>query len=163
MTDERARRTFRTGLILLALVGVGLGIAGYLQEAPAGDGTRFYLRSEGGAVMFDHARHRDAADGCITCHHELAGETYPCGTCHEDAEYTPELAEHGDLVEIHDSACDGCHEIAPDEEASSCRRCHAEGLADVYHQSCSACHLEVAPERFADESGAPTCGGCHLR
>lgn len=163
MTDASARRGFRIGLVLVAVAGVGLGVAGYLQEAPAGGGRRFYLRNDGGAVMFDHARHRGASEGCIGCHHELAGDAYECGACHEDSGYTAETAEHGDLVEIHEGACEGCHEIAPDRHARNCRECHGEGMADVYHRICSDCHLEVAPARFADESGAPDCRECHLR
>ncbi len=73
------------------------------------------------------------------------------------------MADHADLVEIHENECTNCHEIAPDDEAVGCRECHADEIADVYHRSCSECHLEVAPDRFADTAGEPLCASCHLR
>jgi hypothetical protein len=63
----------------------------------------------------------------------------------------------------HDRACDTCHEIAPDDQATSCRTCHEDDVAGVYHLSCNGCHLATRSARFADEAGTARCSACHLR
>lgn len=163
MTDRDIRKTLVRALQTLTLVGLVLGVIGFLQGAPESRGKRFYLRSEGGAVLFEHTRHADRADACVVCHHDLAGEVCSCLDCHEDPDYTPDSEDHEDLVEYHERACDSCHEIAGADEAVSCRECHDDDLAEAYHAQCSACHLEQQPEIFAEESGAPRCRACHLR
>ena len=163
MTDRQVRKRTLVVLALVTAAGTGLGLAGYLRGAPPAAPGRFYLRSDGGAVLFEHARHGEAADGCVQCHHELAGDAYACSECHDDPDYAPDSFEHAELLSIHGRACDGCHGIAPSSEATSCRECHQDDLSAVYHRSCSACHLATAPERFADETGGPLCRSCHLR
>lgn len=163
MTDKRIRKQQVLALVVLTTASLGLGIAGYLQGTPQEEATRFYLRNDGGAVLFEHARHGESTGSCVECHHELAMDVYDCGNCHDGPDYTVENADHDELLEIHDRACDGCHQIASPENASSCRDCHLDNLSDVYHRSCNACHLAKTPQRFADESGAPLCRSCHLR
>jgi hypothetical protein len=49
-------------------------------------------------------------------------------------------------------------------DGHSCLGCHTPGkVSDVYHISCTSCHLEAVPERFANEDGTENCSGCHLR
>ncbi len=91
------------------------------------------------------------AASCRQCHRAIQqSETssLACTTCHDDG-YSPELLSHDEYVEIDDHSCLGCH--AP------------RSLADSYHTSCSDCHLDTAPERFAQADGAVQCGVCHLR
>jgi Class III cytochrome C family len=163
MKDERSRKQLVLALAIFTVIGTGLGVTGYLQGNPASDNSRFYMKSDGGAVLFEHARHGEDIGGCVDCHHELAVDVIGCAECHDDPDYTSDSADHDELLEIHERACESCHEIGPAEDAASCRDCHEEDLAAVYHKSCSACHLATAPERFADEAGGPLCKLCHLR
>ena len=163
MRRQRTSKRGMVGLAVVVLVGVGVGVTGYLRGMPVQDTTRFYLPSDGGPVLFEHARHGEAAAGCVDCHHELAGAAADCLDCHDDEEYTPEAATHEELLDFHERACDTCHEIAPDEEAASCRECHAEEVARIYHLGCNACHLATDPARFAVSSGDARCAVCHLK
>lgn len=151
-------------LIALAVVLLLIGVLGYLQADPVVTGERVYWRNGGGAVVFDHAGHVDRGDDCIVCHHTLAGEIVTeCADCHDDS-YTRDLLEHADLLEIEDHSCDGCHEVADDDEAEGCRECHAGAeVQAVYHQQCNGCHLAASAARFADASGQVRCEQCHLR
>ncbi len=163
MTEKRARELRVYALAVLSVAGLGLGMGGYVRGTPTSDAVRFYLASDGGAVLFEHKDHSLRLDSCVACHHELAGEACDCQDCHDDPSYSAAQTDHAELLELHERACDSCHEIAPAAEAESCRECHAETLAQVYHQSCSACHLASARERFADAAGEPKCQRCHLR
>ena len=163
MTDRDIRKTLVGALLGLTVVGLAVGLVGYVQGSPEATTERFYLASDGGAVLFEHTRHAQHTEGCVQCHHDLAGEVFSCQECHEDPDYNAELAEHSELLEFHERACDSCHDIADDSEAVGCRECHEEDLARIYHDQCTSCHLELQPERFAEASGAPRCRACHLR
>lgn len=148
----------------LALAGA---VAGYLAGAAPAATDRFYLRNASGAVLLDHAAHKDMTGDCRACHHEAAGgepqgcrachpataPTEPpfrgCAGCHDDPEYQAGAYAHEDLLAVSGHECAGCHA--------------ARSLADACHGVCNACHLEAAPERFADADGAPLCRACHLR
>jgi hypothetical protein len=171
MKDARFRRNLAIALAALTAVGGGVALAGYLlgdtapaaMDASAGQ-VRYYTRNDGGAVLFEHARHAADSGECVTCHHDLAGAVVDCLDCHEDPDYTADSEDHADLVNYHERDCAGCHEIAPSEDIESCRNCHEGGeVARVFHQSCNACHLETAPEVFADSEGKAACRACHLR
>ena len=163
MTDERKKKPLVIVLAIVTVASVGLGLVGYLRGAPPEDATRFYLRNDGGPVLFEHTRHGVAIGGCVDCHHELATDLRDCRECHDEQDLTPGGTSHDDLLAIHDRACDTCHEIAPRDEATSCRECHEGETAKIFHQSCNGCHLATQPTRFADEAGAARCSSCHLR
>lgn len=153
--------------IPLAICVAGMLIAGcigYLWADPGDNNDRVYLRSSGGSVLFAHAAHAALVDGCIDCHHDLAGDVVTeCADCHDDS-YTPDLLDHDELLEIEDHECAGCHEIVADEDAISCRECHeASEIAGIYHTQCNTCHLDVSPEQFAGDDGAARCNACHLK
>jgi hypothetical protein len=59
------------------------------------------------------------------------------------------MMDHDDYQEIEDHSCLGCHS--------------PRALAETYHTSCTDCHLEEAPDRFAASDGSANCSGCHLR
>jgi len=164
---ERNRTLF---IALLALAAGAFSLVGYLRagsrqaEAPA----RYYYRNSSGAVLFQHEGHQDFLD-CGDCHHELdqaseephvCGSCHPaepgegdrflgCQECHDDPEYTPDMVEHLDLIELEDHDCEGCHS--------------ARTLTEAFHAQCGNCHLELAPERFADAEGNSRCEACHLK
>jgi hypothetical protein len=163
MTDAEIRKRMAVTLGLFTAVCAAAAVVGYVAGEPDAGTDRFYLRSDGGAVLFEHARHVEQGADCVACHHELAGEVVACAECHDDPDYVPGLAAHAELLEHHERACAECHEVAPAEDVVSCRECHEDEMSAVYHAGCSGCHLTVAPDRFADTAGEPLCRACHLR
>ena len=205
--EQGHRKTW--ALAVLTLSSIAIAAVGYLQADDPTDMGRRYMRNSSGAVLFDHTAHSEQAEDCVRCHHELvAGETVDCADCHDDPEYTPDLADHDDLLEYHEAACADCHDVADAENAHSCRDCHPastmEGeatlgcdvchddpeytpdlaghdelleiedhecagchtlgaISNVYHVTCNACHLAMAPDRCADDEGQALCMGCHLK
>jgi hypothetical protein len=93
----------------------------------------------------------DSIRSCRQCHPAAAIDAVvpSCGDCHDDPDYTPELASHADLLTIEDHTCDGCHVAVP--------------VSDAYHTQCNACHLTLAPARFAAADGRARCVACHLK
>lgn len=171
MTDAKYRRNMAYALVALTVIAAGLAVAGYLLGhtdaavmPDAAAQVRYYTQTDGGAVLFEHARHAGGQDECVACHHDLAGDVVECLDCHEEPEYTMDSEEHADLLDYHERDCSSCHDIAPAEDIESCRECH-EGaeVAEVFHQSCNDCHLANAAEQFADNEGKPVCQACHLR
>ncbi len=160
------------GKIVILAVTAGIaccvGLFGYLWAGPEQNASRFYSRSSGGDVLFDHQKHQESAAGCESCHHELVSGGGDCSVCHDDPDYTPDMAAHADLLEIEDHSCEGCHEIAGPEAARNCRECHpaaaVEGAAFV---GCTACHDD--PDYTPDAAGhddliaidGHECEGCH--
>ena len=103
------------------------------------------------AECHDVAEARNA-QSCRACHPAAAEEgdaVLGCDGCHDDPDYTSELAGHDELLEIEDHECAGCHT--------------PRAVSDIYHATCNACHLNSAPDRFADGEGQVICGGCHLK
>ena len=93
----------------------------------------------------------DQATSCRQCHPSVQQEeqaVVSCASCHDDS-YTPDLMSHDEYLAIDDHTCLGCHAPRP--------------RADAYHASCSDCHLDAAPQRFAHADGEVLCGACHLR
>lgn len=206
--NPRKNRGRTVLLTVVAVAACAAGLIGYLLAEPQASTDRFYIRNGGGAVVFEHAGHQQAVDGCQYCHHEMVTGGGDCSECHDDPDYAAGMLEHAELLEIEDHECEGCHTIADAEAARGCRECHpaaaseeeapggclechddpeyvpglvshgelieiegheCEGchairtVADAYHTNCSACHLETAPERFADRDGKPLCRACHLK
>ncbi len=164
MSRRLLRRWRSISLSVLVLVSFAVAGIGYLRAESQPNHDRLYLRNASGAVLFTHAAHAARADRCIDCHHDLAGPIVnACTDCHDDDSYTPDLVDHEELLEIEDHSCDGCHEIADDDQARSCRACHGgPDLAGIYHDHCNACHLEADAARFAADDGAARCSACHL-
>jgi len=157
-------RTIRF-LLVVGNVALAVGVYGYLSAEPGPDAGRVFLTSNAGPVLFTHADHADRAEACVACHHDLAVDLVAsCDDCHDEGEMEPDMVEHADLQAIDGHECDGCHEIAPDEDAEGCRECHeAAEIADVYHGQCNGCHLSVAADRFADADNQTRCEACHLK
>lgn len=152
-------------LVVLAVLALAVGIYGYLGATPTAQSGRVYLTNNGGPVLFTHAAHAEQADGCIDCHHDLAVDLVAsCDDCHDEGEMDADMLEHADLQSIEDHSCDGCHEIAPDEDAAGCRECHETAeIAHIYHQQCNGCHLDQAQARFATDDAQVRCEACHLK
>ena len=88
---------------------------------------------------------------CRECHpgaQQSEPDSISCTECHDD-DYSPEIMEHDEYLEIEDHTCLGCHSPGT--------------ISEVFHLNCSNCHLETAPDRFATDSGEVSCGACHLR
>jgi hypothetical protein len=130
----------------VAVVTLLVGVAGYLRaEAPPAAGC-FYLRSAGGAVLFQHDDHQHRGIACERCHHE---------------------ASSGRAAATEARNCRGCHR-GEGGEAGEAGEADAGGqavrsVADVYHSGCNECHLTMARARFADASGKLLCHACHLK
>lgn len=151
----------------LAIAGLVVGLFGYLRADPAGDPDRFYLASNGGAVLFLHAGHQERSPECERCHHELVGAVATaCADCHDDS-YTAALASHADLLEIPDHTCASCHEVMAAETARSCRACHAREAGEgELLRSCQDCHDDGYSADLASHAellaiADHTCEGCH--
>lgn len=156
-------------ITILAFLATTIGALGYLKAEPESEPDRYYFRNSSGAVLFTHTRHQDLCEDCEDCHHELTqgaedptscrdchpsetaeGATFlGCQDCHEDPDYTPDYADHADLIDLEDHDCEGCHT--------------ARSVADAYHINCSDCHLLHACERFAGPEGEALCQACHLK
>ncbi len=91
----------------------------------------------------------DQAVSCRTCHLPVQENTdeISCSECHED--YTPDIMDHDEYLEVEDHSCLTCHTPSI--------------VSEAYHTDCNRCHLEKAPKRFADNAGKAVCGACHLR
>ncbi len=90
------------------------------------------------------------ATSCRECHltqKDSNEQPISCSDCHED--YTPDIMEHDEYLEIEDHSCLTCHTPTI--------------VSEAYHTNCTRCHLEYAPKRFADNDGKTVCGACHLR
>ncbi|MDJ0621500.1 MAG: cytochrome c3 family protein [Desulfocapsaceae bacterium] len=94
----------------------------------------------------------DQAASCRQCHPAVQqSETslIGCMECHDDDSYSPDIMDHDEYLEIEEHTCLGCH--APGS------------LSEVYHTSCTNCHLENSPEQFTEADGEVLCAACHLR
>ena len=88
---------------------------------------------------------------CRECHLKAPQEENTptnCQKCHED-DYTPGMISHDEYLDVEDHQCLGCHSPG--------------SVSQTYHLSCTSCHLESAPDRFAKPDGGELCGACHLR
>ena len=94
------------------------------------------------------------AGNCRACHGREAhvpASGSGCVACHDDAPDRDVFESHGEMVALHvdaDVGCADCHTV--------------RAIADAYHTQCSACHLAVHPDIFADTDGRARCGRCHL-
>jgi hypothetical protein len=154
-------------LVAVAAAGLLSGLFGYLRADPARDGDRFYLRSNGGAVLFTHAAHQDRSPACERCHHELvSGAARACTDCHDDG-YTADLASHDELQAVPDHTCAGCHEVAAAATARNCRDCHPREAGEGEPRlSCQNCHDDGYSADLASHAelvaiADHTCEGCH--
>lgn len=168
MEAQRRDRIKSLTIGLVALLAMAGGIWGFLRAEPERELDRYYFRSSSGDVLFTHTAHQDLCDDCEDCHHELtqgADEATSCRNCHpveasdeptflgcldchDDPDYTPDMAEHEDLVDLEDHDCEGCHS--------------ARSVSEAYHKNCGDCHQIKAPGRFAGEDGESLCSACHL-
>lgn len=172
--DTRNRRNWTRSLTVATIVAAVAVVIGWLVDVETGKTDRLYLRNTGGAVLFDHGMHGEVADSCVQCHHDLSvaeeevedqaeaiscrqchpgvqpSETFTasCTECHDD-DYSPEMMEHDEYLEVEEHACLDCHSPRP--------------VSEAYHMNCSPCHLEYSPERFTQADGELLCGACHLR
>lgn len=120
------------------------------------------------ADEFNHARLKEAHNrDCSKCHEEAETVVKPtsCRTCHpghqpseaqtnsclvcHDDDYTPDMLEHDEYLEVEEHTCLGCHT--------------PQAVSQVYHTNCTSCHLETLPDRFTTPGGDVSCGACHLR
>ncbi|MFZ7127750.1 MAG: sulfate respiration complex hexadecaheme cytochrome HmcA [Desulfobacterales bacterium] len=98
------------------------------------------------AVPFDHLKHEQYNDTCISCHHASLDS---CNNCHT-------LAGHkdGDFVKLADAmhvigdnaSCIGCH--AASQKDPKCAGCHAfmeTARQQEVTSACRQCHMEAAP------------------
>lgn len=119
------------------------------------------------AEEFNHARLKEAHNrDCSKCHEESGADNEPascrechpgvqtsetqtnsCQECHDD-DYTPDMMEHDEYLEVEDHSCLGCHT--------------PQAVSQVYHTNCTNCHLETLPDRFTIADGEVSCGACHL-
>jgi len=117
---------------------------------------------------YDHAELKDIHSGeCLTCHDQSQDDDQSmscrnchltttentvgfngCQSCHDD-DYTADMMDHEEYIEVEDHTCDGCHT--------------PKKISETYHDNCTPCHLESAPQRFGDSEGKTVCGACHLR
>lgn len=163
----RDRRNWTRSLTITLVVAVAAAVIGCMVDAGAKKTDRLYFKNTAGAVLFDHGAHQDSAESCVTCHHNIQAEeeaascrechqtvqpsetnTLACIECHDD-DYTPDMMEHEEYLEIEDHSCLSCH--AP------------RSISSAYHQNCSDCHLENSPKIFTKANGELLCGACHLR
>lgn len=120
------------------------------------------------AEEFDHAQLKEAHNrDCSKCHEETGTDIKPiscrechpgmqpaekntnsCQECHDD-DFTPDMMQHDEYLEVEDHTCLGCHT--------------PQSVSQVYHLNCTNCHLETLPDRFANKGGDVSCGACHLR
>lgn len=120
------------------------------------------------AEEFNHAQLKEAhSRDCSKCHEETGTDVKPvscrechpgmqtaekntnsCQQCHDD-DFTPDMLEHDEYLEVEDHTCLGCHT--------------PQSVSQVYHLNCTNCHLETLPDRFANKGGDVSCGACHLR
>jgi len=150
-------------LTIVAVLAGLIGLIGYIQAGPDGEAGRYYYRCSGGAVLFEHAAHQDQVGECQLCHHEMVGGFFGC-----DPEFTADMLDHAELVAIEDHSCDGCHEIADDDQARGCRACHPAGAVEGEPiLGCDGCHddPEYAPGLVTHgellEIEGHECEGCH--
>lgn len=173
--NNRNRKNWTKGLTILMLVAVVGAVIGCLAKVDETKTDRVYLRSSAGSVLFDHGKHSKAAESCAKCHHELSSaeqvtsdedikpascrechpgmqpaekNTISCQQCHDD-DFTPDMLEHDEYLEVEDHTCLGCHT--------------PQSVSQVYHLNCTNCHLETLPNRFTNKGGDVSCGACHLR
>jgi hypothetical protein len=103
------------------------------------------------ATCHEQAEDDDQAASCRSCHpanQQSESRLIDCEECHDEG-YEADMMTHDEYLEIDDHSCLGCHVPG--------------SIAEVYHQSCTPCHLEAAYERFTRADGSVNCGGCHLR
>lgn len=103
------------------------------------------------AKCHEQVEDNDVAASCRECHPASQSNVAPiksCAECHDDS-YLPEMMTHDEYTEISDHSCLGCHSPG--------------SISEVYHASCTNCHLETIPERFTTTDGELSCGACHLR
>lgn len=155
-----------TVVLFIAFIGVLISSLPSVSDKKAG---RLYLQSNAGAVLFDHEKHKDAAESCLKCHHDLysATQATSCSDCHED-EYSASDFEHSELKEFHILDCAKCHEQATDKrQAVSCRECHSTTQSsETLTNNCSECHDDSYSPEIMDhdeytEVEDHTCQGCH--
>lgn len=91
------------------------------------------------------------AKSCRHCHpsvQEVDLQIVSCAECH-DADYTPDLLTHDEMLEVDGHLCEGCH--------------NPRAINVVYHEQCNRCHLIENPKLFAAEDGSGRCEICHLK
>jgi cytochrome b subunit of formate dehydrogenase len=169
-----------------------------MRRGPAGAVPRAALRLPTGALLLflasalGPALPAGAQLACEDCHEQQVAEEsvhagFACADCHSDVTDFP----HPEAMLAGDAVCGGCHEQAPEVEASvhagitDCGSCHGaphevvpaadtgspvEPRAQL--QTCGQCHDDAIIEAFAGsvhgdallQSGltvAPSCSGCH--
>jgi len=158
----------RTLLIIITIIAGITGIAGYLLPQQSESSHRMYFQNAAGAVVFQHAAHRELVGSCASCHHELirATDQTSCTNCHEDyfkaADFTHDIYT---AVEAHE--CSFCHTIADPAKAQSCNHCHPKSQeAEVNTTACNSCHDDsYTPDLMGHsmlmEIHSDKCNNCH--
>jgi hypothetical protein len=166
----RNRRNWTRSLTVVMLVTLIGALIGCLANKGEKKADRVFLQNSAGAVLFDHERHKGAADSCAQCHHDLytSVQATPCEDCHDDGFVTGDY-NHADLKEIHSLDCAKCHEQGADnEQAASCRQCHPTTQKDdKLTNNCMECHDDnsfssgmMEHDEYA-EVDEHSCIGCH--
>lgn len=153
-----------TVMIFVALIGA---LVGCLVDKGIKKTDRFYLQNSAGAVLFDHEKHKNLADSCARCHHELysAEQAAPCEDCHDDG-FVAGVYNHSELKEIHSLDCGRCHQER-EKQVDSCRECHPTTQeSDSLTINCAECHEDsYFPEMMEhdeyNEVSEHSCIGCH--
>ncbi len=65
------RRNWTRSLSAVITVAVIGAVIGCLADDGVIETDRVYLQNTAGAVLFDHQAHKDSADSCVQCHHNL--------------------------------------------------------------------------------------------
>ena len=166
--NVKGRRNWTLSITAALLVGAAAAFIGVMTGDRSIATDRYYLTSSAGNILFDHGRHGETADSCVTCHHTLysSSQAISCEECHDEMD--PADFEHAELKEFHERDCATCHEqTAEDDQAASCRTCHpAFQESETRVVGCSECHDEgYEPELLAHdeylEIDDHSCLGCH--
>ncbi|UCD25035.1 MAG: cytochrome c3 family protein [Gemmatimonadota bacterium] len=157
----------QVGLLVVALAGAFLAFVVQPSEPERRQGV-FMFTHTAGDVVFDHARHVERPESCISCHHEL-WNTAPreCSSCHGEG-FARGSLPHEALGLLHSMGCATCHEDQTDErDPQSCRNCHpAQQDAEVGTVGCDQCHGFERPAGMNHEllmtlHQATGCETCH--
>jgi hypothetical protein len=165
----RNRRNWTRSMTVVMLVALIGALIGCLADKDQKKTDRIYLQNSAGAVLFDHEKHKNSAQSCAQCHHDLytAAQATSCEECHDDG-FVADDFNHDDLKEIHSLDCAKCHQQNDDNhQATSCRECHpATQKSDKSANNCAECHddsysPEIMEHDEYTEIDEHSCLSCH--